>query len=71
MSNDVVTVLSDIAELDTEIDVTRAHQARDRAAAEKTQRTDQLDVHLREIALSRAMTRLKAVELAKRRRDFH
>jgi F-type H+-transporting ATPase subunit epsilon len=71
VNNDVVTVLSDIAELDAEIDITRAHQAKERAAAEKTQRAEKLDVHLREIALSRAMTRLKAVELAKRRRNLH
>jgi F-type H+-transporting ATPase subunit epsilon len=71
VSNDVVTVLSDAAELDTEIDVARAHQARDRAQAEQTQRTDKLDVHLKELALSRAMTRLKAVEQAKRRRGLH
>ena len=70
VNNDVVTVLSDIAELDAEIDIARAHQAQERAAAEKTQRADKLDVHLREIALSRAMTRLKAVELAKRRRNL-
>jgi F-type H+-transporting ATPase subunit epsilon len=68
VSNDVVTVLSDMAELDTEIDVARAHQAKDRAQAEKIQRTDKLDVQLREVALSRAMTRLKAAELRQRRK---
>jgi len=68
VSNDVVTVLSDMAELDTEIDVARAHQAKERVQAEATQRTDKLDVQLREMALSRAMTRLKAAEYAKRRR---
>jgi len=69
VSNDVVTILSDMAELDTEIDVARAHQAKDRAQAEQTQRTDKLDVQLREMALSRAMTRLKAAEqMATRRR---
>src|SRR5271167_2449537 len=35
VNNDVVTVLSDIAELDAEIDIARAHQAQERAAAEK------------------------------------
>jgi F-type H+-transporting ATPase subunit epsilon len=68
VANDVVTVLSDMAELDTEIDVARAHQAKDRAQAEKIQRTDKLDVQLREMALSRAMTRLKAAELRQRRK---
>ena len=36
--------------------------------AEKTQRTDKLDVQLSEMALSRAMARLKTAELAKQRR---
>jgi F-type H+-transporting ATPase subunit epsilon len=70
VSNNVVTVLSDSAELDTEIDVARAHQARDRVQAEQIQRTDKLDVQLREMALSRAMTRLKVAELAQRRRGM-
>jgi len=68
VSNDIVTVLSDSAELDTEIDAARAHQAKERAQAEEIQRTDKLDVQLKEMALSRAMTRLKAVEQARRRR---
>jgi len=70
VSNDVVTVLSDMAELDTEIDVSRAKQAKERVQAEQTQRTDKLDVQLREMALSRAMTRLKAAEqMTNRRRN--
>jgi F-type H+-transporting ATPase subunit epsilon len=71
VSNNTVTVLSDTAELDAEIDATRAQQALSRAEAEKTQRAENLDTQLRELALSRAMTRLKATELAQRRRHKH
>lgn len=63
-----VTVLSDLAELGTEIDEARAHQRKERAEAEKTQRTDNLDVYITEMAISKSIARLKAAELAKRRR---
>jgi F-type H+-transporting ATPase subunit epsilon len=62
-----VRVLSDSAELDVEIDEARAHQAKERAEAEKTQRTDKLDVYISEMAIARAVARLKAAELTKRR----
>ena len=62
-----VTVLSDSAELDVEIDEARAHQARERAEAEKIQRTDKLEVYITEMAIARAVARLKATELIKRR----
>lgn len=63
-----VTVLSDQAELDTEIDEARAHRAKDKAEAEKTLKTDKLDVYIAEMAMSKAIARLKAAELGKRRR---
>jgi F-type H+-transporting ATPase subunit epsilon len=63
-----VTVLSDAAELGVEIDEARAHQAKARAEAEQVQRVDKLDTQLAEMALTRAIARLKAVELAKERR---
>ena len=63
-----VEILSDVAELDHEIDEARAHQARERAEAEKTQSNENLDVYVTEMALSRAVTRLKAAEMAKVRR---
>lgn len=66
-----VTVLSDVAELDTEIDEARAHDAKARAEAEKTQKTDKLDIYLSEMAVSRAVARLKAAELSKHRRRRH
>jgi F-type H+-transporting ATPase subunit epsilon len=63
-----VTVLSDVAELDTEIDEARAHDAKAKAEAEKTQKTDKLDIYLSEMAMSRAIARLKAAELSRQRR---
>ena len=69
VGENMVTVLSDMAELGTEIDEARAHEAAKLAEAEKTQKTDKLDVYLSEMALSKAMARLKAAELSKRRRN--
>jgi F-type H+-transporting ATPase subunit epsilon len=66
VSDNNVTVLSDAAELGTEIDEARARQAEARAQAEKTQRTDKLEVYVTEMALARAMARLKALNMAKR-----
>lgn len=67
VADNTVTILSDSAELATEIDETRARQAKERAEAEKTQRTDKLDVYISELAFSRAIARLKAADLARRR----
>ncbi|MDX1990210.1 MAG: ATP synthase delta/epsilon chain alpha-helix domain-containing protein, partial [Candidatus Obscuribacter sp.] len=64
-----VTIMSDVAELDVEIDEARAKQAKERVEAEKTQRTDKIDVYASELALSRAMARLKAAELGKLRKQ--
>ncbi|MBX9947609.1 MAG: ATP synthase F1 subunit epsilon [Candidatus Obscuribacterales bacterium] len=66
-----VTIVSNVAELDTEIDEARANQAKARLEAERTQKTDKIDVQVAEMALSRAMARLKAVELTKRRKGGH
>lgn len=66
-----VTIVTNMAELDTEIDEARAHQAKARSEAEKTQKADKLDVHIAEMALSKAMARLKAAELVKRRKSGH
>src|SRR6516164_4022711 len=60
VNENTVTILSDAAELATEIDETRARQAKERAEAEKTQRADKLDVYVSELAFSRAIARLKA-----------
>ena len=67
VADNEVTILSDLAELDVEIDEARAHQRKGRAEAEKTQRVDKLDVYLAEMALAKSIARLKAAELAKQR----
>ena len=43
-------------------------RAKDRAAAAKTQKLENMDVYTTEMALSKAMARLKASELGKIRR---
>lgn len=68
VNNNEVTVLADLAELDTEVDEARAHQEKSRAEAEKTQKVDKLDLYLTEMAISKSIARLKAAEWSKRRR---
>ena len=68
VSENEVTVLSDLAELGTEIDEARAHQRKQRAEAEKAQRADNLDVYITEVSISKSIARLKAAEFAKRKR---
>jgi F-type H+-transporting ATPase subunit epsilon len=68
VANNEVTVLSDLAELDTEIDETKAHQEKARAEAEKLTKVDKLDVYVSEMAIGRSMARLKAADLGKRRK---
>lgn len=55
-----VTVLSDAAELSSEIDTVRAQHAKDRAEAALHKREDDNNIVLAEQALSRALTRLSA-----------
>lgn len=69
VKNNEVTVLSDVAELDTEVDAARAKQAKERAEAEKTTKTDKLDVYVAEMAISRAIARLKATEFRQRKKS--
>jgi F-type H+-transporting ATPase subunit epsilon len=64
----LVTVLSDLAELDTEIDAAMAHEEKERAEAHKITKTDKIELYLSEMAMSKAMARLKAAELGRRRR---
>lgn len=68
VKNNEVTVLSDLAELDTDIDVAKAHEDKQKAEAEKLQKTDKLDVYVTEMAISRAVARLKAHEFRQRKR---
>lgn len=67
VNNNTVTVLSDACELAVEIDEARARQAKERAEAEKLQRKDKVEIHAVELALARAMTRLKTADLLHRR----
>ncbi len=67
VSGNEVTVLADLAELDAEIDETRAHQAKSRAEAERTQKADKLDLYLSEVAIAKSIARLKAAEWSKRK----
>lgn len=55
-----VTVLSDAAELSTEIDVVRAQHAKERAEAELHRLSDRHDIVVAQQALSRALIRLQA-----------
>lgn len=66
-----VTILTDTAEMGVEIDEARAHQAQSRAEAEKSQKTDKLETHHAELALARAIARLRAAEIAKARKKHH
>jgi F-type H+-transporting ATPase subunit epsilon len=68
VKNNEVTILSDLAELDTDIDAAKAHEDKARAEAEKLQKTDKLDVYVSEMAISRAVARLKAHEFRQRKR---
>ena len=59
VTDNKVVVLTDAAELDIEIDEARANQAKERAQAEKTQRTDKIEVYVAEMAIARAVARIK------------
>ena len=60
-----VTVLSDAAELSTEIDVIRAQQAKARAEAELHKHTDRVEMAHAQQALARALVRLSLSEHSK------
>jgi len=59
-SNNLATILTDCAELDCDIDVARAKQARDRAEARLKARDENLDVLRAQISLARAIARISA-----------
>ncbi len=59
VENNVVTILTDAAELGEKIDITRAKAAKERAEARLGTGTTDVDVDRAEIALSRAITRIK------------
>lgn len=55
-----VSILSEAAELASEIDEVRAKHAQERAEARLRQQTTELDVHRAQAALNRSLIRLKA-----------
>ncbi|ATW25976.1 F0F1 ATP synthase subunit epsilon [Candidatus Formimonas warabiya] len=57
-----VTVLADTAELGEKIDVTRAEEAKDRAERRLTEHAADLDVLRAEMALKRAISRIRAAK---------
>ncbi len=61
-SNNNATILTDIAELDCDIDVARAKQARQRAEARLKAQEDNLDIIRAQIALTKAIARISAAE---------
>jgi F-type H+-transporting ATPase subunit epsilon len=56
-------ILADTAEIGTEIDRVRAEEAVERARERLTNRPEDLDIMRAELALKRALARLKATEL--------
>ena len=67
---DQVTVLADTAERAEEIDVSRAEEARRRAAEKLEHPATGINLEQAETALRRSLARLKAAERIKRRRNL-
>ena len=59
---DKITVIVQTAELDKDIDVERAKRAKQRAEERLQKKEDSLDVRRAQLALARAMARLKVTE---------
>ena len=59
---DKITVIVQTAELDKDIDVERAKRAKQRAEERLQKKEDSLDVRRAQLALARAMARLKVAE---------
>ena len=59
-SDNKATILTDIAELDCDIDVARARQAKERAEARIKAKDDNLDMVRAQISLSKAIARISA-----------
>ena len=58
-SNNQATILTDNAELDCDIDVARARQAKERAEQRLLAKGDNIDIARAQIALSKAIARIK------------
>jgi F-type H+-transporting ATPase subunit epsilon len=63
-----VTVLSDVAELDTEIGIAQAHEQKAREEAKNTTKTDKLDTYATEMALAKAIRFTQIAGVTKQRR---
>lgn len=61
-SNNQATILTDIAELDCDIDIARANQARIRAEARLKAQKDNTDIARAQIALTKAIARISATD---------
>ena len=59
-SNNQATILTDVADLDCDIDITRAKQAKERAEARIKAKDDNIDMARAQIALSKAIARISA-----------
>lgn len=59
-SNNQATILTDVAELDCDIDIVRANQALERAKARIAAKDDNIDMVRAQIALSKAIARISA-----------
>ncbi|MEB3244530.1 MAG: ATP synthase F1 subunit epsilon [Vampirovibrionales bacterium] len=65
---ETVTILSNSAELGSDLNLLRAQEAKNRAEARLKEQTESLDVTRAEQALHRALTRIKLSELLKMRK---
>lgn len=65
VKDDVITILSDTAELGEQIDVTRARAAKERAEARLAKGTTDVDFDRAQAALSRAIARISAASKQK------
>ena len=61
-SNNQATILTDNAELDCDIDIARARQAKERAEARLRAKGDNVDMARAQIALAKAINRISAKE---------
>ncbi len=61
-ANNKATILTDIAELDCDIDIARAIQAKQRAEARLKAKDENLDIVRVQIALAKAIARISAKE---------
>ena len=61
-ANNEAIILTDVAELDCDIDVVRAKQARERALARIQAKDENMDMVRVQVALSKAIARINAVD---------